>query len=74
MQTDFGMPAQDAIVLASVVRHLAETKPVESCFLNRNTKDFDDPNVRQMLEEYRCRFFGRFDAGLRYISARIGSA
>lgn len=74
MQADFGMPAQDAIVLASVVRHLAETKPTESCFLNRNTKDFDDPNVRQMLDEYRCRFFGRFDDGLRYISARIAGS
>jgi hypothetical protein len=61
------MPAPDSIVLASILSHLAKTKPAESCFLNRNTKDFDYPNVREMLSEYGCKFFGRFDEGLRYI-------
>ena len=62
---------QDSIVLASIVSHLLETKPPESCFLNRNTKDFDDPNVREILDGLGCRFFGRFDDGLRYIEARL---
>ena len=74
IQVDFDMSAQDSIVLASVVRHLAETKPTESCFLNRNTKDFDDPNVREMLDEFGCRFFGRFDDGLNYIEAHLHHA
>jgi hypothetical protein len=65
IQTALDMSVQDSIVLASVVHHLAETNPAESFFLNRNTKDFDDPNVREMLEEFGCKFFGRFDNGLR---------
>jgi hypothetical protein len=66
-----GMSAQDSIVLASIVLHLAKTKSAESCFLNRNSKDFDDPNVREMLDEFNCRFFARFDDGLRYIEAHL---
>jgi predicted nucleic acid-binding protein len=71
IQVAFDMSVQDSIVLASIVSHLAATKPAESCFLNRNTKDFDDPNVREMLDEFGCRFFGRFDDGLHYIEARL---
>lgn len=65
------MSPQDSIVLASIVLHLAKAKPVESCFLNRNSKDFDDPEVRKMLGTFNCRFFARFDDGLRYIEARL---
>jgi len=71
IEAGFGLSAQDSIVLASIVSHLAETKPVESCFLNRNTKDFEGPDVRETLEQYACKFFGRLDEGLHYIEARL---
>ena len=74
IQTAFDMSIQDSIVLASVVHHLNENKPAKSCFLNRNTKDFDDPNVRDMLEEFGCKFFGRFDNGLRFVEAQLRNA
>jgi hypothetical protein len=74
MQVEFGMSGQDAIVLASVLVHLDVHRPHESCFLNRNTKDFDDPDVRERLEAYGCKFFGKFEDGLRYIVARIGAS
>jgi hypothetical protein len=66
-----GMSAPDAIVLASIISHLINAKPTESCFLNRNTNDFDNPNVRKMLDGHGCKFFGRFDEGLRYIETRL---
>ena len=71
IQLSFDMSFQDSIVLASVIRHLAETNPAESCFLNRNTKDFDDPYIRDILDGLRCKFFGRFDHALSYIEARL---
>jgi hypothetical protein len=74
IQTALDMSVQDSIVLASVVRHLAGTKPAESCFLNRNTRDFDDPNVRGMLEDFGCRFFGRFDHALQYVEGHLRKA
>jgi predicted nucleic acid-binding protein len=73
IQVEFGMSAQDAIVLASVLAHLDSRRPPESCFLNRNTKDFDDPAVRERLDGFGCQFFGKFEDGLRYIAGRIGT-
>ena len=67
------MTGPDAIVLASVLAHLDLHRPIKSCFLNRNTKDFDDPDIRQKLENYGCIFFGKFEHGLRYIAAQTGS-
>jgi hypothetical protein len=74
VQIEFGMSGQDGIVLASVLAHLNLHHPPESCFLNRNSKDFDDPDVRERLEAHGCRFFTSFEAGLRYIVARIGTS
>jgi hypothetical protein len=74
IQVEFGMSGQDAIVLASVLAHLGVHRPPESCFLNRNTKDFDDPDVRERLEACGCKFFGKFEDGLHYVSARIGAS
>jgi predicted nucleic acid-binding protein len=74
IQTALDMSIQDSVVFASVIHHLSETKPAESCFLNRNAKDFDDPNVREMLEEFGCKFFGRFDSGLQFIEAQLRKA
>jgi len=71
LQTAFAMSGQDAIVLASVLRHLEETKPMESCFLNRNSRDFDDPDVRERLERFGCRLFARFDHGSQFILAHL---
>jgi hypothetical protein len=62
---------QDALVLASIQLHLDRGRPSESCFLNRNVKDFDDPRVREMLDKYGCKLLGSFDRGLAYIQSRL---
>jgi hypothetical protein len=74
LQVEFGMSGQDAIVLASVLAHLDFHTPPESCFLNRNSKDFDDPDIRERLESRECKFFGNFVHGLRYVIARTGAS
>lgn len=71
LQASLGMSGQDAIVLASVVRHLENTKPSESCFLSRNSRDFDDPDVRDRLDQFACRYFTDFDEAMQYIKARV---
>jgi len=73
VQEEFGMSGQAAIVLASVLAHLDLHHPPESCFLNRNSKDFDDPDVRERLEARGCGFFASFEAGLRHIVACVGT-
>jgi predicted nucleic acid-binding protein len=71
IELDYGLSGQDSIVLASVLAHLETTTPAESCFLNRNAKDFDDPDIRERLEALRCKFFAKFAPALAYILTRI---
>ena len=61
----------DFIVLASVLTHLQAKRPTESCFLNRNSRDFDQAAVRARLAALGCKLFGRFDEGLNYIRQRL---
>jgi hypothetical protein len=74
IETGFGLSSKDSIVLASILKHLNENTPQESCFLNRNTKDFDDPDIKDILDRLKCKFFGSFDEGLRYVKSRLESA
>ena len=67
----YGLSGQDAIVLASVLQHLEANAPEESCFLNRNSRDFDDPDILERLDALRCRFFPRFTPALGWISSRL---
>jgi hypothetical protein len=62
---------QDSVVLASVQWHMTNTKPGQSCFLNRNSADFDIPLIREMLSRQGCRLFSRFDQGVEFIKARL---
>ncbi len=71
MEIAYGLSGRDAIVLASVLAHLHTTVPAESCFVNRNTKDFDDPDIRERLEALHCKFFPKFAPALAYILTRL---
>ena len=64
---------QDAIVYASVLHHLQQTKPEIACFLNKNSKDFDDPDILDILEEYRCKMLSRFTHGYQFITNKINN-
>ena len=70
LQAELGMSGPDAIVLASVVEHLRQTTPEESCFLSRNSRDFDDPDVRATLDRFGCRYFADFDKAAKYLTHR----
>ena len=71
---DEGFSPQDAVVYSSVLRHLKGGDGGEHMFLNRNSKDFDAPDVQDRLEAMNCRILFQFDAGLRYIRHRLGDA
>ncbi len=67
------MSGQDAVVLASVLAHLDQHAPDESCFLNRNSKDFDDPDIRERLDVRGCKFLTKFEDGLQYVISRLAA-
>lgn len=68
----YGLEMPDALVFASVIRDL-NARPAESCFLNRNTKDFDDPTIVALLAAQNCRMLGSFHAGASFITAKLGA-
>lgn len=67
----YDLKSQDAIVLASVISHLDRDKPNQACFLNKNSKDFDSPDVVQELQKLNCRMIFRFDHGLNFVQSQL---
>jgi predicted nucleic acid-binding protein len=70
-QLQYSMSPQDAIVYASVLQHLGTSDPGKKCFLNRNSKDFDDPDIVAVLKSNACKILFNFDAGFEYISSQV---
>ncbi|HEY9657008.1 MAG TPA: PIN domain-containing protein, partial [Allocoleopsis sp.] len=54
-ETTYDLTPQDAIVYASVITHLRFDLPEQACFLNRNSKDFDSPDIIDELRQVNCR-------------------
>lgn len=66
-QSRYGLSPQDSIIYASVVSDLQERPPADlKCFITRNSKDFDDPDIVTELRAYNCQMFFSFEDGLRY--------
>ncbi|WP_413174768.1 PIN domain-containing protein [Anabaena azotica] len=71
-QSELNFAPQDAIVYASIVKHLNMSLKQQRCFINRNSKDFDNPDIEEALDRYNCKILFRFDAGLGYVRNQIG--
>jgi predicted nucleic acid-binding protein len=67
----YNLAPQDAIVFASIIHHLSSYLPSQSCFLNRNSKDFDNPDIVVELHRNNCRMIPRFDQGYDFIRAQL---
>jgi predicted nucleic acid-binding protein len=66
-QSRYGFSPQDSIIYASVISDLQTLPPADpKCFLTRNSKDFDDPDIVAELSGYNCHLFFSFEEGLRY--------
>jgi predicted nucleic acid-binding protein len=70
----YKLEPQDSIVYASVIQHLATTSQHESCFLNRNNRDFDDPDIEESLARHNCKMLFSFINGYNYIRHKVDSA
>lgn len=68
-QTQHDLSPPDAIVYAAVRSDLGDGWRDESCFLNRNVKDFDDPDIHAALAARRCRLLLTFQSGLAYLKS-----
>lgn len=72
-QRKHALSPQDAVVYASVLSDLDRFTPDQSCFLNRNSKDFDEPDIVEELRTKKCKLLPRFDSGYDYVR-RFGSS
>ena len=71
LEARFALSAGDAIVLASVLSDMSGSDRTESCFLNKNSKDFADPEIVRKLNDRSCKVISSFDAGCNYLVAKI---
>jgi predicted nucleic acid-binding protein len=67
----YDLSPQDAIVYASVIDHLRLHQPRQACFLNRNSKDFDTPEIVNELNQLNCRMIPRFDHGYSFLKSQL---
>ncbi len=51
----------------TVLDDLKAQKANKACFINRNSKDFDDPIIVDELRKLNCKFIPRFDNGYQYV-------
>ncbi|MBD2309890.1 DUF4935 domain-containing protein [Chroococcidiopsis sp. FACHB-1243] len=69
-ETTYDLTPQDALVYASVMTHLRRDRPQQACFLNRNSKDFDSPDIVDELNQFNCRMIPRFDRGYSFLQSQ----
>lgn len=71
LQRSRDLSPQDAIVYASVLDHLASAPEAIRCFINRNSKDFLNPDIENELAAHNCRLLTRFADGLGYVQHQL---
>jgi len=70
-EATYDLRPQDAFVYASVINHLRQYQPQLACFLNRNSKDFDSPDIVDQLNRFNCRMIPRFDHGYSFLQSQL---
>jgi hypothetical protein len=53
-QSQFGLKPKDAVILASVLEDLERGSTGPKLFLNRNSKDFANPDIYDELNKHQC--------------------
>ncbi|MFC1737955.1 PIN domain-containing protein [Planctomycetota bacterium] len=71
VKEEFDLSPQDSLVYSSVRSHLSNSKLNGSCFVNKNSKDFSNPDITEELESYSCKFFSSFDKASQYIMSQV---
>ncbi|PSB18731.1 PIN domain-containing protein [Phormidesmis priestleyi ULC007] len=70
-EAPYDLRSQDALIYASVISHLRQYQPQSACFLNRNSKDFDSPDIVDELQRFSCRMIPRFDHGYNFLKSNL---
>jgi predicted nucleic acid-binding protein len=60
----FDLSSQDAVILASIREDLEKRPAGPKVFLNRNSRDFANPDIYDELSKYDCKVVPSFKGGL----------
>ena len=71
LESPYDLDPQDALVFASVISHLQKNSSVMSCFLNKNIKDFDTPDIEEALKKNNCKMLPKFDSGYDFVRSKL---
>lgn len=69
-KSPYDLRPQDAIVYASIISNLTKKPSLKNCFLNRNSRDFDLPEITEELKNLNCKMIPRFDDGYNFIVSK----
>jgi predicted nucleic acid-binding protein len=67
-ENEVDLSPQDAIVYASVMLEVDSDPSTPKCFLNRNSRDFANPDIYAELGRGNCRLLPSFRDGLAFIT------
>ncbi|MFQ5632368.1 MAG: PIN domain-containing protein [bacterium] len=71
LQTTSRLEFLDAIVYASVLEHLRTKQVIMSCFLNKDFRDFNDPEIEDNLKSHHCKLLFSFESGYNYVKSQL---
>ncbi len=63
IQAQFGLKSKDSTILAAILEDLEKAPTGPKLFLNRNSKDFANPDIYDELKKYECELLTSFDGG-----------
>ncbi len=70
-QRNIKLSPQDSIVYASVVHHLNTANASKKCFLNRNSMDFHQLDIKTTLDSHNCKLLFSFETGYNDIQSQM---
>lgn len=70
-EIEFGLSPQDAVILACILEDLPNRGAGPKLFLNRNSKDFANPDIYDELDKLDCKIIPSFTDGLMLVRGRI---
>jgi predicted nucleic acid-binding protein len=71
-QEELGLSPQDAIIYASIITNVKQRSvEEEKVFMSRNWKDFDQEEIVEELQGFKCKFFSNFHNAMGYIQSKL---
>jgi hypothetical protein len=68
----FSLKPPDAAILATILQHARSAGKEPKAFLNKNSKDFLNPDIVGELAACQCALYGNFNQGFYEITEALG--